>query len=398
MIAYTNYESDPRVVREAEAAVDGGFDVDVIALRRGDQPDIEVLRGVRVVRLRQERYRGGSRIRYALAYLEFFFRCLAKSLLLFPSRRYRVAHVNNMPDALVWAVAPLKLFGCRVILDIHDPMPETFGAKFAGADRSALYRILLTAERLSVWLSDRTITVSEPVRTGILLEHGYAPGKIGVVANFADDDLFRLQPYAPFDGRVRFVFHGTILERNGLGTLVEALALVRDRARIHVRIIGEGDFSSRLQELIVSHDLGDVVEFRNRSYPIREIPGLISDCHVGLVPLKLSAVANYALPLKLVEYTCLGLPSISIRSAAIDYYVRPDECVFFEAGNVRALAQAIDDVAASPERLLEYRGKLPIVRERLLWSGEKRKYIAMLQELAGQRRKGEFGATEHASE
>jgi glycosyltransferase involved in cell wall biosynthesis len=383
MIAYTNYESDPRVSREAEAAAEGGFEVDFIALRRPGQPAEERLRGVRVVRLAQERYRGGSHVQYALSYLEFFVRCMVKSLALFATRRYRVVHVNNMPDALVWAVAPLKLLGAAVVLDIHDPMPETFGAKFGSGGRSGLFRILLLAERLSVWLADRTITVSEPVKTGVLLKHGYAADAIGVVANFADDELFALQPYPSLDGKVVFAFHGTILERNGLGTLIEALRLVRRRDRISVRIIGEGDFSGTLSALIASHGLGDVVDFRNRSYPLREIPGLLADCHVGLVPLRLSSVAEYALPLKLVEYTCLGMPSISIRNAAIDYYFRPDECLFFEAGDTAALAALIDRVAEDPRLLLPYRDKLLPARERLLWAGEKKKYIEMLRQLSG---------------
>jgi glycosyltransferase involved in cell wall biosynthesis len=382
MIAYTNYESDPRVSREAEAAVEGGFEVDFIALRRAGQPAEERLRGVRVVRLAQERYRGGSHVQYALSYLEFFVRCLFKSLALFAKRRYRVVHVNNMPDALVWAVAPLKLLGAAIVLDIHDPMPETFGAKFGGG-RSGLYRILLLAERLSVWLADRTITVSEPVKEGVLLKHGYAPEAIGVVANFADDDLFALQPCPARDGKVVFAFHGTILERNGLGTLIEALRIVRNRDQISVRIIGEGDFSARLSELVSAHGLADVVDFRNRSYPLREIPGLLADCHVGLVPLRLSSVAEYALPLKLVEYTCLGKPSISIRNAAIDYYFRPDECLFFKAGDIAALAALIDRVAYDPGLLVPYRDKLLLARERLLWAGEKRKYIEMLLQLSG---------------
>lgn len=381
MIAYTNYESDPRVIREAEAAREGGFDVDVLVLRRAGQDAVQDVRGVRVVRLSQERYRGKSRIRYAASYLEFFLRCAFKSMMLHAGRRYRVAHVNNMPDLLVWALAPLKLLGTRLILDIHDPMPETFGAKFSGGGGSRVFRILLLAERVSVWLADRTITVSEPVKTGVLLTHGYTPETIGVVANFADDDLFRPLPQAPPGGPVRFVFHGTILERNGLGTLLTALRYVRCRDRIQVRIIGEGDFSGRLWQLIDEYGLGDVVEFRNQSFPLRDIPGLLADCHVGVVPLNLSTVGNYALPLKLVEYTCLGLPSISIHNAAIDHYLHPDECLFFEAGDPRALAGRIDEIASSPEVLQQYRDRLPAARQRLLWSQEKRKYVSMLREL-----------------
>ena len=47
MIAYTNYRTDPRVIRAAEAAASAGFDVDFIALRRADDPPEESINGVR---------------------------------------------------------------------------------------------------------------------------------------------------------------------------------------------------------------------------------------------------------------------------------------------------------------------------------------------------------------
>ena len=127
-------------------------------------------------------------------------------------------------------------------------MPETFDAKFTvGGTRTRVGRILLLLERASVAFADRTITVSEPIKHGVLLSHGYRPEAIGVIANLADDTLFTPRPYPPIDGRIRFVFHGTILERYGLRTLIEAVANVRHRDRIHVTIIGEGDFSAALR-------------------------------------------------------------------------------------------------------------------------------------------------------
>ena len=190
-------------------------------------------------------------------------------------------------------------------------------------------------------------------------------------------------PYPPVDGKVRFVFHGTILERYGLRTLVDAVANVRNRERIHVRIIGEGDFSATLATLVKSHGVGDVVEFVNRVYPAHEIPRVLSDCHVGLVPLNISEIANFALPLKLVEYTCLGMPSITVRNASIEYYFRPDECMFFDSGDAKALTQLLDRVAERPDCLLEYRKRLHLARERMSWTREKEKYITMLRDLGG---------------
>ena len=45
MVAYTHYESDPRVRREAEALIDAGMRVDFLALRRGGQPAHEIIDG-----------------------------------------------------------------------------------------------------------------------------------------------------------------------------------------------------------------------------------------------------------------------------------------------------------------------------------------------------------------
>ena len=160
---------------------------------------------------------------------------------------------------------------------------------------------------------------------------------------------------------------------------------MRHRDRIQVRIIGEGDFSAELSALILQHGVGDVVEFVNQVYPLYDIPKILSDCHVGLVPLDIgtSVVANFALPLKLAEYTCLGLPSITVRNAAIEYYFRADECMFFDSADATALARLIDRVVEQPRCLAEYRKRLAGVRDRLSWKKEKEKYIAMLRSMTG---------------
>lgn len=385
MMAYTNYETDARVIRAAEAALKGGFSVDVLTLRRQGQLAVETIRGVQVYRLGQGRHRGASHLRYLFSYLEFFLRCAVASTRLFASRRYKAIHVHNMPDVLVFSAFIPKLLGSKVLLDIHDPMPETYGSKFGSVGSSAVGRILLWLERLSVAFADATITVSEPVKSGVLLKHGYRQEAIGVVANFADDEIFKPMLCQPVKEKVSFVFHGTILERYGLRTLLDAVALVRHRKRIRVKIIGEGDFSATLAGLVKSQGLGDVVEFINRVYPLHEIPRVLSDCHVGLIPLDIStsAVANFALPLKLIEYTCLGMPSISVRNAAIEYYMRQDECMFFDSGDAQGLARILDDVAMHPECLIGYSKKLQVARERMLWSRERDKYITLIRQLAG---------------
>lgn len=383
MVAYTYYESDPRVIREAEAAVDGGFEVDFLTLRRAGTSPTEVVRGVRVIRLNQARYRGGRRFRYLLEYMKFFLRCFVKTTGLFFKRHYGVIHVNNMPDFLVFSTIIPRLFGAKVILDIHDPMPNTFASKFEGREDGFYYRVLLWQERLSAAYCNRVITVHDPVKDGILIKHGLPPDSIEVIANFADDELFQLRKSFSIDGKIRFVFHGTILERSGLRMLITALAQVRHKDRISVRIIGEGDFSETLRGMIQSLKLEHMVEFDNRSYPVHSIPQRIADCHVGLVPLEISSVTNYAVPLKLLEYISLGLPVVTVRNNAISYYFSEEDCIFFEWNDPRSLSAVLDRIAENPEILTRYRERSVALRGRFSWTGEKRKYVALLRQLTG---------------
>src|SRR5262249_24542982 len=148
------------------------------------------------------------------------------------------------------------------------------------------------------------------------------------------------------------------------------------------RIIGEGDFSAQLKALIESLQLGDVVEFDNRMYPVQEIPGKLADTDLGLVPLQISSITDYVLPLKLLEYLSMGIPSITVRNKAISHYFSDDDCLFYEPGNVQSLRAILDGLAGDPEILQRYRQRALALREKFTWAREKQKYIGVLRELA----------------
>lgn len=382
MIAYTYYQSDPRVIREAEAAVAAGMEVDFFALRRAGDPPVQEIRGVTVYHLAQSRYRGGGRILYMLAYLLFFLRCFVKTSVKYVKRRYRVIHVNNMPDFLVFSTLIPKIFGAKIILDIHDPMPNTFASKFGSEESGFFYRLLLWQELLSAYFANQVITVQDPVKERVLLKHGLAEESILVIANFPDTDLFEYRTRDSGKEKIQLVFHGTILERAGLGNMIVALSKVNNRDRIRVRIIGEGDFSDELHQLIRDHAVEDMVEFDNRGYPVHEIPERIADCNVGIVPLQISSITNFALPLKLMEYIAMGLPVITVRSVAICHYLSEEDCLFYDWDDVESLRLMLDSVAENPGMLDPFRDRSRLLREKYSWRVEKEKYMSLLKDLA----------------
>lgn len=383
MVAYTNYRTDPRVIRAAEAAVSAGFDVDFIALRRQDDPAEEYINGVRLIHLNQVRYRGGHSLGYIVSYLHFFLSCFLKIAWLQREKRYRVVHVNNMPDFFVFCALLPKLMGAKVLLDIHDPMPNTFASKFKIGENGLIFKLLLWQERISASFADRVLTVHDPVKDYILVtQHHLSPESIQVIANFADDELFPLRDPAPLDGGLRLVFHGSILERYGLRNAMLALAKMRHQDGITLKIIGEGDFGEELKALITSLRLDTIVQFDNRMYPLDEIPNRLADCNVGFVPMEISSITNYALPLKLLEYLSLGIPSVTVRNAAIGYYFDEDDCLFYEPNHPDSLRSLLDGLVEKPALISRYQERAVVLRKRFLWSREKEKYISLLRNLS----------------
>jgi glycosyltransferase involved in cell wall biosynthesis len=305
---------------------------------------------------------------------------LFKSAILSFKKTYAVVHVNNMPDFLVFCTLIPKLLGAKILLDIHDPMPNTFASKFKSGDQGFFFKLLLWQEKLSAWYSDRVLTVHDPVKDLILVKHGLPRDSIQVIANFADDEVFTLNPDYKADGRLRLIFHGTILERYGLRTLVQALSRVKNRDLMIVKIIGEGDFSNEFKKLIAKAGLEGFVHFDNRFYPMHDIPRIIADANIGLVPLEISSMTNYALPLKMLEYTSMGLPVITVRNAAISYYFGETDCLYYEPGDPESLRTVLDRVAEDPALLMQYHQKAISIREKFFWSNEKRKYLSLLRE------------------
>ena len=69
-----------------------------------------------------------------------------------------------MPDALVFAAAVPRLLGARVLLDLHECMPEFFSVKYGVGPAHPALRLLAAAEQMSIRFADRVITCTEEMR------------------------------------------------------------------------------------------------------------------------------------------------------------------------------------------------------------------------------------------
>ena len=94
-------------------------------------------------------------------------------------RRFDLVQVNTMPDALVFAAVVPKLLGARVVLDLHECMPEFYAVKFAAGMRHPVVRLLAWFEQSAIRFSDVAITCTDQMRDAFC-SRGAAKEKIEV--------------------------------------------------------------------------------------------------------------------------------------------------------------------------------------------------------------------------
>src|SRR5204862_300249 len=118
----------------------------------------EVVKGVTLHRI-QDRFDKGEKSTAAFLWplLRFLFASSRLLNRMNRSRRFDLIHVHNIPDFLVFAAWYPKLRGAKVILDIHDIMPELYRSKFAKTETSILVRSLKLMEKASAAVANHVI-------------------------------------------------------------------------------------------------------------------------------------------------------------------------------------------------------------------------------------------------
>jgi glycosyltransferase involved in cell wall biosynthesis len=382
MVAFTDYPVDTRVRREAEALVERGDEVDFICLKTPALGDRRSLNGVTLHPLMWFDYKDGGRPRdYVRRYLIFQLAALVCIFQLHVRRRYDVVHVNTMPDSLVFSALGAKLLGARVVLDVHDLMPELYASKFGFDETHWAIRLLLAVERRSVAFADRAIAVHRP-HLDALVRHGNPAEKFMILMNVPDPALFRPRPATAQPSRFVLVYHGTVGSRHGLDVAVRAVALARESVpKLELRIIGDGDYFPRVRAVVEELGVEDSVRLEQHFVEIEALLPTIAEASVGLVPILDDPFTQYMLPVKLLEYVAMGIPVIASDTHTIRSHFDDDMLCFTTPGDPRDLAAKIVALHEDPERRSRLAAAANRFNDAHSWDREKARYLALIDSL-----------------
>lgn len=383
MVTYSFYETDNRVTRYAEALAERGDEVEVVALRRGEaSPAEEVMSGVRVSRI-QYRFKKSEQTR--AAYFWPLVRFLFSSARLLTKRHkvapYDVLHIHNMPDFLVFAGWYPKLKGVKIILDIHDIVPELYASKFGAGKREWAVLLLKLMERVSASFASHVI-VSNHLWLDLYAKRTGTGQRSSVFINNVDTRLYRPNRTRTEDGKWIILFPGGLQWHQGLDIALRAfseIATSLPNAEFH--IYGDGNMKPALVTLAAELGLNGKVSFFD-PVPVHEIVKIMANADLGVVPKRADSFGNQAYSTKIMEFLSLGVPVVVSKTKIDQYYFDDSVVRFFESGDNHALAKGMLEVLQDPALRDRLKVNGLAYAQRHGWDSRRSDYLQLVDSLS----------------
>lgn len=255
-----------------------------------------------------------------------------------------------------WAgVILTRLRRLPFVLEIRDLWPDSIVAVDAMRQRALIWLLY----RLEAWMyaaADHLVTVGEGYR-GELLNKGVEADRVSIVSNGIDTDLFYardpdadLRKELGLEGRFVCSYVGTIGMACGLGVVLEAARILRDREREDVAFLLVGD-GAALEDLEseAKRDGLHSVHFPGRK-PKELIPKLLALTDVALVHLKREPLFRTVMPSKIFEAAAMGKPILlGVEGVAAKLVSDHELGLCFEPDNPDQLVAALETLRGDPE-------------------------------------------------
>ncbi|MDX1383497.1 MAG: glycosyltransferase, partial [Thermoanaerobaculia bacterium] len=216
---------------------------------------------------------------------------------------------------------------------------------------SVLSRLLRGWEARALRAADLVLLDTEAQVRTLGAKYGLDAAKLAAIPVGLDEGLWLPVPYPSRNERFLVAFWGSFIPLHGVDTIARAASLVERREpRIAFRLVGDGQEAPAVEALLNELRPGNLTWTRDLR-PIEELQELAAAAACVLGIFGESDKAGAVIPYKVYQGLATGRPVVTRESRAIAEALPDCEALLrVPAGDPRALADALCDLAADPQR------------------------------------------------
>ncbi len=291
-----------------------------------------------------------------------------------------------MPDVLVFTTAVPKLLGAKILLDMHDPMPELYMSKYHTGENNIGVRILKYLESASFRFSHHIITANESFKSIFLKRNNIYESKINVILNCPDPKIFNPQP-TTYNSQLSFTlfYMGTVEERFGLDIVLTAIPhIVKQIPNFRFVVIpkleDEGVYFQSFRQRITSSNLSShvIIELPK---PLEEIARMLNEVDLGVVLAKNGVFTENIFPVKLLEFIQMNIPVIATKTKFLSQYFTDDQIYFLKKNTPEEFTRAVVDLYHNTKLRKSFSQKAKQYLKKYNWEKEEKKYLEIIDSL-----------------
>ena len=284
-----------------------------------------------------------------------------------------------------------RLFRLKIIFDMH----ENYPAALRFFDQKGIINFIFKNPELSAILekfcikwSDKIIVVVDEAKSR-LLKSGVGSSKISVVSNTVDIDQWvsgknqitaKHDEFRELSGKKILLYTGRISVERGLDTAILGMRILQKRIPdILLLIIGDGDYTKTLSNLVQQNELADVVKLLK--WPGQEnLSFFFKVASICIIPQPRNDFINTTIPHKLFEYMLQEKPVLTSDAIPFERILQETNCgLCFKSDNPQNFAEVVEHLLSSDAPF----GKngLKAVYEKYNWANDARTLIKLYEDL-----------------
>jgi glycosyltransferase involved in cell wall biosynthesis len=271
-------------------------------------------------------------------------------------RKYDLVYARAALNGFnAYLVASLARLPC--VIEVNGLMRTEIKVGWVGWWRKAAGYIMSWFEDMSFRRCRHLIAVTPEIKEALIAGLGLEPGKITVIPNGANIDLFK-----PMDSKLAkkrigltelsrlIVFVGHLIAWQGVEYLIRSIPrVVRDCPDAMVLIVGEGLIKERLVKLTEQIGISDRVIFTGM-IPYDKVPLYINACDVCAAPfIKERNERSGMSPLKIYEYAACGKVIVASQLPGLEFIEQHKLGILVEPDSPQELAASIIKLLREPK-------------------------------------------------